>query len=76
MDNHVLPQDHCDFLALRNLVLASHMQDLRETTHCRHYENFRCKKLMEMMGGVVSKVRELALFTGLSISVFITGRRD
>jgi len=48
-------KDHCDFLALRNLVLASHMQDLRETTHCRHYENFRCKKLREMMGGVGSK---------------------
>jgi len=45
-------KDHCDFLALRNLVLASHMQDLRETTHCRHYENFRCEKLREMMGGL------------------------
>jgi len=28
------------------------MQDLRETTHSRHYENFRCEKLREMMGGL------------------------
>jgi septin family protein len=26
------PQDHCDFMALRNLVLAHHMQDLKEVT--------------------------------------------
>lgn len=34
-------QDHCDFLALRNLVLAHHMEDLKETTHKIHYERFR-----------------------------------
>jgi len=45
-------KEHCDFLALRNLVLASHMQDLRETTHSTHYENFRAEKLREMMGGL------------------------
>jgi len=43
---------HCDFLALRNLVLAHHMQDLKETTHSTHYENFRCEKLREMMDGM------------------------
>ena len=45
-----LPQDHCDFLALRNLVLAHHMEDLKETTHKIHYERFRFDKLREMMG--------------------------
>lgn len=48
-------KDHCDFLALRNLVLAHHMQDLKETTHSNHYENFRCEKLREMMGGLETK---------------------
>jgi len=44
-------KDHCDFLALRNLVLAHHMEDLKETTHKIHYERFRFDKLREMMGG-------------------------
>merc|ERR1712113_243091 len=39
-----------DFLALRNLVLAHHMEDLKETTHKIHYERFRFDKLREMMG--------------------------
>jgi len=43
-------KDHCDFLALRNLVLAHHMEDLKETTHKIHYERFRFDKLREMMG--------------------------
>jgi len=42
-------KDHCDFLALRNLVLAHHMEDLKETTHKVHYERFRFDKLREMM---------------------------
>merc|ERR1712106_213303 len=41
---------HCDFLALRNLVLAHHMQDLKDTTHAAHYENYRGEKLREMVG--------------------------
>ena len=50
------PQDHCDFLALRNLLLAHHMQDLKETTHTIHYKNFRCEKLKEMMSKQVIKI--------------------
>ena len=38
-------------MALRNLVLAHHMEDLKETTHKIHYERFRFDKLREMMGG-------------------------
>ena len=37
-------------MALRNLVLAHHMEDLKETTHKIHYERFRFDKLREMMG--------------------------
>jgi len=46
---------HCDFMALRNLVLAHHMQDLKEVTHSRHYENFRCTKLQQMMSNIPSE---------------------
>jgi septin 7 len=37
--------DHCDFLALRNLLIRSYMLDLLDTTNNVHYENYRCRKL-------------------------------
>ncbi|GFW18930.1 septin-7 [Trichonephila clavipes] len=37
--------EHCDFLALRNILLRTHMQDLKDVTNSVHYENFRCRKL-------------------------------
>jgi len=37
--------EHCDFLALRNMLLRTHLQDLKEITNNVHYENFRCRKL-------------------------------
>ncbi|KAF8786147.1 Protein peanut like protein [Argiope bruennichi] len=37
--------EHCDFLALRNMLLRTHMQDLKDITNSVHYENFRCRKL-------------------------------
>ena len=42
-------QSHSDFSALRHLVLATHMQDLKEVTHARHYETFRREKLGSMV---------------------------
>jgi len=38
-------KNHCDFLALRSLVLAHHMQDLKDVTSQIHYEKYRCTKL-------------------------------
>ncbi|CAG2106973.1 unnamed protein product, partial [Medioppia subpectinata] len=37
--------DHCDFVALRNLLIRTFMLDLLDTTNNVHYENFRCRKL-------------------------------
>lgn len=37
--------DHCDFVALRNMLLRTHLQDLKEVTSNVHYENFRFRKL-------------------------------
>ncbi|XP_065339197.1 septin-7 isoform X2 [Cloeon dipterum] len=37
--------EHCDFLAMRNMLLRTHLQDLKEITSSVHYENFRCRKL-------------------------------
>jgi len=37
--------DHCDYLALRNLLIRNYMLDLLDTTNSVHYENYRCRKL-------------------------------
>ncbi|XP_022688785.1 septin-7-like isoform X2 [Varroa jacobsoni] len=37
--------EHCDFIPLRNVLIRSHMQDLKEVTHNCHYEHFRVRKL-------------------------------
>lgn len=37
--------DHCDFTTLRNMIIRTHMQDLKDITNKIHYENYRCNKL-------------------------------
>lgn len=36
---------HCDFIALRDMVIRTHLQDLKDVTNNIHYENFRCRTL-------------------------------
>ncbi|XP_037945692.1 protein peanut-like [Teleopsis dalmanni] len=47
---------HCDFIALRNMVIRTHLQDLKDVTNNVHYENYRCRKLSEL-GLVDGKAR-------------------
>jgi septin 7 len=37
--------DHCDFEALRNMLIRYYMLDLLDTTNSVHYETYRCRKL-------------------------------
>uniref|UniRef100_A0A673GSY9 Septin n=1 Tax=Sinocyclocheilus rhinocerous TaxID=307959 RepID=A0A673GSY9_9TELE len=37
--------DHCDFTLLRNMLIRTHMQDLKDVTNNVHYENYRSRKL-------------------------------
>ncbi|KAK3086030.1 hypothetical protein FSP39_012387 [Pinctada imbricata] len=37
--------EHNDFIALRNMLIRTHMQDLKDVTNNVHYENFRYSKL-------------------------------
>ena len=37
--------EHNDFIALRNMVVRTHMQDLKDVTNNVHYENYRYNKL-------------------------------
>ncbi|XP_071453115.1 septin-2 [Hetaerina americana] len=42
-------ETHCDFVKLREMLIRTNMEDMREKTHCRHYELYR-KKRLEQMG--------------------------
>ncbi|XP_052002661.1 septin-7-like isoform X1 [Xyrauchen texanus] len=37
--------EHCDFTLLRNMLIRTHMQDLKDVTNNVHYENYRSRKL-------------------------------
>ncbi|MEQ2243411.1 Septin-7 [Ilyodon furcidens] len=37
--------DHCDFTILRDMLIRTHMQDLKDVTNNVHYENYRSRKL-------------------------------
>ncbi|XP_011498795.1 PREDICTED: septin-7 isoform X2 [Ceratosolen solmsi marchali] len=37
--------EHNDFIALRNMIIRTHLQDLKDVTNNVHYENFRCRTL-------------------------------
>ena len=39
---------HSDFVKLREMLIRTNMQDLIETTHFKHYEQFRRNRLSEM----------------------------
>ena len=41
-------ENHCDFVKLREMLIRTNMEDMRETTHSRHYELYRRCKLTEM----------------------------
>lgn len=41
-------ESHCEFVHLRNAVLRSNLEDLRETTHLVHYERFRRDRMEDM----------------------------
>ncbi|XP_034450398.1 uncharacterized protein sept12 isoform X1 [Hippoglossus hippoglossus] len=38
---------HCEFANLRDLLIRSHLQDLKEVTHNIHYESYRVRRLNE-----------------------------
>ncbi|XP_028001406.1 septin-12 isoform X2 [Eptesicus fuscus] len=39
--------EHCEFPLLRDLLIRSHLQDLKDITHNVHYENYRVCRLNE-----------------------------
>lgn len=52
--NHADPfivenESHCDFVKLREMLIRTNMEDMREKTHCRHYELYRRKRLEQVV---------------------------
>lgn len=41
-------EGHCDFVKLREMLIQTNMEDMREKTHCAHYELYRRKRLEQM----------------------------
>ena len=41
-------ENHCDFTKLREMLIRTNMEDLRDTTQWRHYELYRKHRLQEM----------------------------
>lgn len=41
-------ESHCDFVKLREMLIRTNMEDMREKTHTKHYELYRQKRLEQM----------------------------
>ncbi|XP_023570072.1 septin-14 [Octodon degus] len=41
-------ENHCDFVKLRDMLLCTNMEDLKEQTHIHHYECYRYRTLQKM----------------------------
>ena len=41
-------ESHCDFTKLREMLIRTNMEDLRDATHARHYELYRKERLQQM----------------------------
>nr|XP_015201619.1 PREDICTED: septin-4-like [Lepisosteus oculatus] len=39
---------HCDFMKLRNMLIQTHMQDLKDVTQEVHYENYRAQCIQSL----------------------------
>ncbi|XP_004349897.2 CDC10 protein [Capsaspora owczarzaki ATCC 30864] len=55
-------EDHCDFTKLRNLLIRTHMQDLKDNTNDVLYESYRAFKLTGMGGSLPGGDKTLAKF--------------
>lgn len=60
-------ENHCDFVKLREMLIRTNMEDLRESTHKTHYELYRRNKLQDM-GFSESESQRLVLFFTIVIT--------
>ncbi|XP_041455462.1 septin-5-like isoform X3 [Lytechinus variegatus] len=48
---------HCDFVKLRNMLIRTHMQDLKDVTRDVHYENYRLGRIRGGRGTHLNRER-------------------
>ncbi len=41
-------ESHCDFVKLREMLIRTNMEDMREKTHTKHYELYRKRRLEQV----------------------------
>lgn len=41
-------EGHCDFVKLRNMLIRTHMEDMKERTNDVLYEDYRANKLAQL----------------------------
>lgn len=58
-------ESHCDFVKLREMLISTNMEDMREKTHCRHYELYRKKRLEQVYITIRHKYHKSSLFLSL-----------
>eukprot|EP00055_Hartaetosiga_balthica_P005030 m.14092 g.14092 ORF g.14092 m.14092 type:complete len:414 (+) comp4251_c0_seq1:66-1307(+) len=51
--------DHCDFFLLKDMLVRTHLCDLREVTKDKHYENFRSGELRKNGGNASMSISAL-----------------
>ncbi|XP_068099590.1 uncharacterized protein [Hyperolius riggenbachi] len=51
---------HCEFADLRDLLIRSNLQDLKDITHNIHYETYRVSRLNEKMNGVPAHMKDVS----------------
>lgn len=65
-------ESHCDFVKLREMLIRTNMEDMREKTHARHYELYRKKRLQQMgFTDVDSDNKPVSLYWKFHLSVTI-----
>jgi septin family protein len=71
-------ESHCDFVKLREMLIRTNMEDMREKTHMRHYELYRKKRLeqvtysyLNILNSVVIRKHSTVLLPKKSIRLFM-----
>ena len=50
-------ENHCDFVKLREMLIRTNMEDLRDTTHTKHYELYRQARLEKVSDTNIPETR-------------------
>ncbi|XP_041047515.1 septin-7-like [Carcharodon carcharias] len=68
--------EHCDFSLLRNMLIRTHMQDLKDITNNVHYENYRSRKLAAVTGNGVDTSKTKGPLTRSPLAEMEEERRE